>query len=440
MMWISSKRVKDRSAGVATEKENKPRMSKFSKILLLWSILSLIIFLVFSYFEISLYRILYFITVIAIIAFFIHATRITIKSPFTKERNIWIIVGFSVLILLSIITPLVIPLNFQSQYSFTLTMAGVLLTLLGLFISVQVLIALDRNRTTEIEEYLRELRRIVRNATPGDHVYIIAPTFCPGYIGDNKILLDDLYRIMESQAHKGVVFHWAYLKVGTRKRDIPDGAADYIDKAMENCHHWDLIKMFLKEEYNQIKDKHKERSFINSHLDLIYQKGGANQEQDRNNAFPEDGYWIRLVCKITKTDSGRKSYQNDAKESSEGNQGSVCELDKSKCKITKTGSGCKSYQNDAKESSEGNLGSVSELDKSKYLEYLNDDETSFAGFFLVANTIKGDYYIGTFIHDDKTRFEGNIFNNKHIKDSMESFIKTFCDKNSLNPCPNKSPK
>ncbi|AIJ35573.1 membrane protein [Porphyromonas gingivalis] len=406
MMWISSKRVKDRSAGVATEKENKPRMSKLSKFFLLLGILSVIIFLVFSYFEISQYRILYFITVIAIIAFFIYATRITIKSPFTKERNIWIIVGFSVLILLSIITPLVIPLNFQSQYSFALTMAGVLLTLLGLFVSVQVLIALDRNRTTEIEEYLRELRRIVRNATPGDHVYIIAPTFCPGYIGDNKILLDDLYRIMESQAHKGVVFHWTYLKVGARRRDIPDGAADYIDKAMENCHHWDLIKMFLKEEYNQIKDKHKERSFINGHLDLIYQKGGANQEQDGNNVLAEEGYWIRLLCKITKTGI----------------------------------SGCKSYQNDAKESSEDNQSSVCELDKSKYLEYLNDDKTSFAGFFLVANTIKGDYYIGTFIHDDKTKFEGNIFNNKHIKDSMESFIETFCDKNRLNPCPNKSPK
>lgn len=398
-MWISSRRGKDRSVGVATAKGNKLRMSKSSVLFLLGVVgIALIVFLVFSYFEISPYRTSYVIIVIAIIAVVILATRITIKSPFTKERNTRIVIGFSTLTVLSIITPLVIPFNLQEQYSFTLTMSGVLLTLLGLFISVQVLIAVDHNRTTEIEEYLREIRRIVRNATPGDHVYIIAPTFCPGYIGDNKILLDDLYRIMENQAHKGVVFHWTYLKVGARKRDIPDGAAGYIDKAMEGCHHWELIKEFLKEEYNQIKDKHKERYFINGHLDLIYQKDGANQEQVENDVLAEEGYWIRLLCKITKTRS----------------------------------SACKSYHDD-NGSSEDNKGSVCELDKSKYLEYLNHDKTSFAGFFLVANTIKGDYYIGTFIHDDKTRFEGNIFNNKHIKDSMESFIETFCDKNRLTP-------
>lgn len=249
------------------------------------------------------------------------------------------------------------------------TAISLLLTVYGIFISARVLMAVNRNETTEISEYILHTIKIISESEKSNTIYIIAPTFCPGLTNKTtENLLEDLYNLMRKMKdYKNVNFIFAFLKVGSKKNPSYE-TVNLNNVRDDNDLHWKMYKEFYREEYNKMNDSER--------LSFIHE----------------------IQLKIYGDDQNVSSYYNRIKELAKDSSGSV--------KLFELGDQYLS-------SGDGK----------------NDDIIFFSGFFATANISLGKYYLGTFNHDGiKTRFEGTAFENKYIQPEMEQFFYGLIDK------------
>ena len=140
---------------------------------------------------------------------------------FTSKRNLiktllLVLVPISIIVITDIV-------NHQLGLGWELkNEISLLLTVYGIFISARVLMAVNRNETTEVSEYILHTIEIISESKESDIIYIIAPTFCPGLTNKTtEKLLEDLYNLMEKKKkYNNVNFNFAFLKVGSKKTDI----------------------------------------------------------------------------------------------------------------------------------------------------------------------------------------------------------------------------
>lgn len=141
---------------------------------------------------------------------------------------------------------------------------GVIITILGVFMSARVLISINQNETIEVDQYLKMTFRIIEEAKKDSCVYIIAPTFCPGITSGNDALLHRLYeRMKQKKSKNGVKFICAFLKYGTKQTlCCEDTGKEPINEIMKDCYHWEFYKQFYKQDYDALNDYLTKKQFI----------------------------------------------------------------------------------------------------------------------------------------------------------------------------------
>ena len=254
-----------------------------------------------------------------------------------------------------------------------LTVSGVLLTILGIFVSVRVLMAVDGNRTIEIEDWLKLTTDIVEEAMEGYIVYIIAPTFCVGLSDTNKAyLLTNLCELIQYKKKKKVKFILACLKANFQDNpsiefhnDVSD--FDYLNNSIKNDPHWNEVhKKVCAADYNMQKDQVAKFSFV---IDIYYKKL-------------------------------RTSYESI---------------------VSAVGSESIKYLSPKYINADANIDHAF----SGFFVSARIEENSTSEFG------RGKYYLGTFNHNGKkTTFNGTAFCNDHIGKEMNTFINQVLDANA----------
>jgi hypothetical protein len=256
--------------------------------------------------------------------------------------------------------------NTQDQI---LTVSGLLLTVMGIFVSAKILMAVNKSQTTEMSEYLSQTIDIIRKAQGNNIVYVISPTYCPGLTKiETSNMLDDLFTIIKSKQKKGVKFRYAFLQTNFQhKPDFEvmktsmDVNKNYLEEISKDDFHWYMYKVFYEKEYGKIK-----KNNVADKIDFVEAK--YNELERYYNSIK----LIKDSINITNNNTTLTF---------------PCEL------------------------------------KEDYKKSDADTTNSFSGFFVTANISKGKYYLGSFHYDGvKTTFDGTVFKNSYIKNEMKDLF------------------
>ncbi|MCL2645577.1 MAG: hypothetical protein FWD61_01065 [Phycisphaerales bacterium] len=293
-----------------------------------------------------------------------------------------LIVCIGIAVLIAILTAACAELHFLDDFiqnykriDISLSVGGLLLTFLGIIISVIVLMKINERKTIKIEEWIVRTTEIIDKAKKDNEVYIIAPTHCAGLSRpDTQPLLDNLFNVIENR--KDVKFTFAFLenffdRVLSQEQAaltlITERHLDEIDEP-----HWRMFKEFWRNEYNNIE-------YSDSLMKDAEQKAFVKKKY-----LQLAGYYSRIKKVVESTQKPIRMLKLIANSSSE----------------TEAPNG-----------------------------YLTLDGRSFSGFFVVANISLGKYYLGTFNHNGvETTFKGTDFDNDNIKAEMQGFFEGYLQK------------
>ncbi|MBP5335343.1 MAG: hypothetical protein J6Y61_06080 [Bacteroidales bacterium] len=130
----------------------------------------------------------------------------------------------------------------EDKYGYVIGLAGYAASAIGVYVSIRVYMQIDsKNKTNSIEQYLRETIAIIKNAKPGDEVYIIAPSFCIG-INSSDYLLNSMYDLLHKKAQSGVLFKLAFTDIHNDKNNQDKELPKKLIKLRPaNDHHWGFI-------------------------------------------------------------------------------------------------------------------------------------------------------------------------------------------------------
>jgi hypothetical protein len=147
-----------------------------------------------------------------------------------------------------------------------LAVSGIFLTIMGLFISVRVLMAVNKSQSVDISDWISLTTEIINEAEGSNIVYIIAPTFCAGLSNPKTAyLLDKLYEKIEQKRRKHVNFRCAFLK--TNFNSLPnytewtDTTRCYLDAIIDDFH-WNMYKEFRRAEHDKLDGTEKKVAFV----------------------------------------------------------------------------------------------------------------------------------------------------------------------------------
>ena len=140
------------------------------------------------------------------------------------------------------------PQKYTDRYGYIIGLASFLVSAIGIFISMRVFMQIDSQRkVNSVDNYLKGTISIIKNAQPGDEVYIMAPSFCVGMI-NSPYQLNAMYDLIEEKANSGILFHLAFPSIGRnrKKKSNNQSGLKLIDLRYGDDIHWKILCELLE--------------------------------------------------------------------------------------------------------------------------------------------------------------------------------------------------